>query len=690
MKARSVTGLVAVTCCLALLFGVLSAPAQASQTTTKVISFTPRLAKAPTTVPNEVIVRWKPGVSVSSRVSARQTHGTVKVESVGLARAEKVKVVDGSSVSSTVAELNADPRVDFAQPNFRYTSNTEPLEPKLWGLDNTGQTPEANYSGPGTPDVDINAPQAWATTTGDSSVVVAVIDTGVDIGHSDLVGAKWTNPGEIQNNGIDDDANGYIDDLHGWDFLNNNASVYDGVTCSGGEDEDFHGTHVAGTIAAQRNNMGVVGVAPGVRVMSLKALGCSGGDTSTVIDALNYAKAEGVKIVNMSLGGSGFDKAFKAAIDDSGILVVAAAGNEGGNNDLPKASQYPASYGDDRGPFDPCSYTSEEICYGERVAPSQNVLSVASVNNVASLSSFSNYGVNSVDVAGPGESIVSTIPLSDCSIASEYPLKRTCRYAWLDGTSMATPHVAGTAALVLSTNLALTPAQMKSRIMSTTRPLPALSGKISTGGLVDANGAVLGVSAVRQATAMSLARSARTITSGQSVTLTTKLTQAGQPQVNRTVKLYRYLGGWKAVCTARTNSVGNASCVQKPSVNADFYWEFSGYLNLKPTTSNWYSGPKVWVRPLITAKMKPYTISKGGRSVFYGTVSPSKVGSKLVLQKRVGSKWVSLRTTRVTSRNTYSFPAYGTSRGKVQYRTYFYADSRNASQGTSIRTLTVV
>ncbi|HAS07910.1 MAG TPA: hypothetical protein DCR52_01245 [Actinobacteria bacterium] len=589
---------------------------------------------------------------------------------MGLARAEKVKVVDGSSVSSTVAELNADPRVDFAQPNFRYTpnvANPEPLEPKLWGLDNTGQTPEANYSGPGTPDVDINAPQAWATTTGDSSVVVAVIDTGVDIGHSDLVGAKWTNPGEIQNNGIDDDANGYIDDLHGWDFLNNNASVYDGVTCSGGEDEDFHGTHVAGTIAAQRNNMGVVGVAPGVRVMSLKALGCSGGDTSTVIDALNYAKAEGAKIVNMSLGGPGYDQAFKDAIDASGVLVVAAAGN-GGDDQIGDNNDNPGSSGNDYRQY-PGAFSSP------------NILAVAAVNNVGALSSFSNYGPASVDVAGPGQSVVSDYP-RDAYGASQY--------VFLDGTSMATPHVTGTAALVLSTDLALTPAQMKSRIMSTTRPLPSLSGKILTGGLVDANGAVLDVSAVRQATAMSFTRSAMIITSGQSVTLTTKLTQAGQSQVNRTVKLYRYLGGWKAVCTARTNSLGVASCVQKPSVNADFYWGFGGDLGLLPTTSNWYSGPKVLVRPLITAKMKPYTISKGGRSVFYGTVSPSKVGSKLVLQKRVGSKWVSLRTTRVTSRNTYSFPAYGTSRGKVQYRAYFYADSRNASQGTSIRTLTVV
>ena len=174
MKARSVTGLVAVTSCLALLCGVLAAPAQASQNTLRMATFTPRLAKAPTTVPNEVIVRWKPGVTANSRLATRRAYGTVKVENVGLARAEKVKVVDGSSVSSTVAELNADPRVDFAQPNFRYSANAEPLEPRLWGLNNTGQTitnnssiaPVGSFSFQGDPDIDVNAPEAWSLPSG--------------------------------------------------------------------------------------------------------------------------------------------------------------------------------------------------------------------------------------------------------------------------------------------------------------------------------------------------------------------------------------------------------------------------------------------------------------------------------------------------------------------------------------------
>ena len=666
MKARSVTGLVAVTSCLALLCGVLAAPAQASQNTLRMATFTPRLAKAPTTVPNEVIVRWKPGVSANSRLAIRRAYGTVKVESVGLARAEKVKVVDGSSVSEAVAELNADPRVDFAQPNFRYTSNTEPLESKLWGLNNTGQTPETNYSGPGTPDVDINAPQAWATTTGDSNVVVGVIDTGMDIDHSDLVGATWTNPGEIQNNGIDDDGNGYVDDIHGWDFLNNDASVYDGVTCSGGEDEDFHGTHVAGTIAAQRNGMGVVGVAPGVRVMPLKALDCTGGDTGTVIDALNYAKAEGVKIVNMSLGGPGYDQAFKDAIDASGILVVAAAGNGGDdqvgdNNDNPGTSannyrQYPGAF------------------------TSSNILAVAAINNVGALSSFSNYGAASVDVAGPGQSIVSDYP-RDAYGAS--------RYVFLDGTSMATPHVTGTAALVLSTDLALTPAQLKSRIMSTTRPLASLSGKILTGGLVDANGAVLDVSAVRQATAMSFTRSATIITSGQSVTLTTKLTQAGQPQANRTVKLYRYLSGWKAVCTARTNSLGNASCVQKPSTNTEYYWRFDGDLGLTSSFYGLTKSPDVWVRPTISMGFSPTRVRTGMKTVVSGKVSPTKAGRYVYLQRRSGTAWRTVTKIKVNSLGVYRLSFSRGVRGTFSYRVRFNGDSSNAAQNSSVRLLRV-
>ena len=680
MKARSVTGLVAVTSCLALLCGVLAAPAQASPNTTKIISFTPRLAKVPTTVPNEVIVRWKPGVSVNSRLATRRAYGTVKVESVGLARAEKVKVVDGSSVSSIVAELNADPRVDFAQPNFRYTSNTEPLESKLWGLNNTGQAPEVSYSSPGTPDVDINAPQAWATTTGDSNVVVGIIDTGIDIDHSDLVGATWANPGEIQNNGIDDDGNGYIDDLHGWDFLNNDASVYDGVTCSGGEDEDFHGTHVAGTIAAQRNGMGVVGVAPGVRVMPLKALGCDGGDTATVIDALNYAKAEGVKIVNMSLGGPGYDQAFKAAIDSAGILVVAAAGNEGANNDLASASQYPATYGDERGPYDPCSYTISGVCFGERVPTSPNILSVAAVNNLGQLASFSNYGVNSVDVAGPGRSIVSDYP-RDAYGASQY--------AFLDGTSMATPHVAGTAALVLSTNLALTPAQMKSRIMSTTRPLASLSGKILTGGLVDANGAVLGVAAVRQATTMTFSRSTTIITAGQPVSLSTKLTQAGQPQAGRTVKLMRYASGWKVACTVRTNSVGVASCLQKPTTNTEYYWRFDGDLGLTSSFYGLTKSPDVWVRPTISMGFSPDRVRTGMKTVVSGKVSPTKAGRYVYLQRRSGTVWRTVAKLKVSSLGVYRFSFSRGVRGTFSYRVRFNGDSSNAAQNSSVRLLRV-
>jgi len=666
MKARSVTGLVAVTSCLALLCGVLAAPVQASQNTLRMATFTPRLAKVPTTVPNEVIVRWKSGVSASSRLNSRRAHGTVKVESVGLARAEKVKVVDGSSVSSTVAELNADPRVDFAQPNFRYTSNTEPLEPKLWGFNNTGQTPEVGYSGPGTPDVDINAPQAWATTTGDANVVVGIIDTGIDIDHSDLVGATWTNPGEIQNNGIDDDANGYIDDIHGWDFLNNDASVYDGVTCSGGEDEDFHGTHVAGTIAAQRNGMGVVGVAPGVRVMPLKALDCSGGDTGTVIDALNYAKAEGVKIVNMSLGGPGYDQAFKDAIDASGILVVAAAGNGGDdqvgdNNDNPGTSannyrQYPGGF------------------------TSPNILAVAAVNNVGALSSFSNYGPASVDVAGPGQSVVSDYPRDPYGAS---------QYVFLDGTSMATPHVTGIAALVLSTDLALTPAQMKSRIMSTTRPLASLSGKTLTGGLVDANGAVLGVAAVRQATTMTFSRSTTIITAGQSVRLSTNLTQAGQPQAGRTVKLLRYASGWKVACTVRTSSAGVASCLQKPTTNTEYYWRFDGDLGLTSSLYGLTKSPDVYVRPTISMGFSPDRVRTGTKTVVSGKVSPTKAGRYVYLQRRSGTVWRTVTKLKVSSLGAYRFSFSRGVRGTFSYRVHFNGDSSNAAQNSSVRLLRV-
>jgi subtilisin family serine protease len=173
--------------------------------------------------------------------------------------------------------------------------------------------------------VDINGKETSTLSRGDPNLVVAVIDDGVDFTHPDLAARAWTNPGEVPNNDLDDDANGYIDDVNGWDFRHDDNTLHD----SGG---DFHGTHVAGTIAASVNGQGIVGVAPNIKIMALKFIGPEGGATSDAIRAIGYAKSKGVKISNNSWGGSPYSQALKDVIGASGSLFVASAGNGGSDS----------------------------------------------------------------------------------------------------------------------------------------------------------------------------------------------------------------------------------------------------------------------------------------------------------------------------------------------------------------------
>lgn len=230
-----------------------------------------------------------------------------------------------------------------------------------------------------------------------------------------------------------------------WDFYNNDSTVHDAV------DNDAHGTHVAGTIAASVNGQGIVGVAPNVKIMALKFLGPNGGSTSDAIDAIGYATKKGVRISNNSWGGPGYSQALKDAIERSGQLFVAAAGNSSKNQDTSADPDYPAGYN------------------------SANVLSVAAVDNRGALASFSNYGATTVDISAPGVNILSSVPGG---------------YSFYSGTSMAAPHVTGVAALAKSVNSALTPADMKNIMMSTGAVAPSTSGKTVTGAIVRARAAL--------------------------------------------------------------------------------------------------------------------------------------------------------------------------------------------------------
>ena len=283
---------------------------------------------------DQVIVKFQEDASSAEKSDARNDEGIAKKKNLDVIDAE-VDKVKGQSVEQAVSDLNSRPEVEYAEPDhiLHLTSTDYPYygEPefgKLWGLDNTGQA--INNHGSGTSNVDINAKEASTVTEGDSNLVVAVIDSGVDFSHPDLAGREWVNPGEIPGNGKDDDGNGNVDDVNGWDFVKKDGTVYD----SG---DNLHGTHVSGTIAASANGKGVVGVAPNVKIMPLKFLDSTGsGYTSDAISAIGYAKQMGAKISNNSWGCGGaacYNQALKDAIDNSGMLFVAAAGNDGSNTD---------------------------------------------------------------------------------------------------------------------------------------------------------------------------------------------------------------------------------------------------------------------------------------------------------------------------------------------------------------------
>ena len=308
---------------------------------------------------------------------------------------------------------------------------------KLWAMDHFG-------------DRDIDAFEAWKIfhpKPGTEGVVVAVIDTGIDYTHPDLRGSMWVNPHEIPGNGIDDDGNGIVDDIHGADFAHNDGDPMD---------DQMHGTHCAGTIAAQGNNsLGIAGVAwKGAKLMALKFLDSEGkGLTGDAVKSMNYAIAMGAKILSNSWGGGGSSSALRVAIEraeHAGVLFLAAAGNDGLNND--ELPSYPANY------------------------PMENIISVASTTQNGDLSLFSCYGKKSVDVAAPGSDIYSTIPNGD--------------YASLSGTSMATPHVAGLAAMIWMQRPDFSMIEVKEIILRSTVSEKALENACVTGGRINAQRAV--------------------------------------------------------------------------------------------------------------------------------------------------------------------------------------------------------
>jgi subtilisin family serine protease len=419
--------------------------------------FAARFAPAATT--GEVLVQFRQGLGkqgIANRVLARGSRVLSNFSSRTAAKLNDVvlaQVPAGLTVEEAVQAFEALPDVELAQPNYIYKPSA-PYVPNdthfalMWGLNNTAQAPLVGTLA-ARADSDIDWPEAWerinASAVFGSDVVVAVIDTGVDYTHPDLDGVIWTNPGEIPNNNIDDDLNGFIDDIHGYDFFGNGTTPDPDPMDEPAQGGD-HGTHVSGTIASEiNNNEGTTGIASHVRIMALRFLGPDGGTTADAIKCINYAVDNGAQVLNNSWGGGAFDPLLFVAIQASntaGTAFIAAAGNDGLDTDI--IDSYPAGY---------------EVA---------NVVSVAASDRRDGLTSFSNWGRTTVDIAAPGEEIASTVPAPDS-------------YLYMSGTSMATPHVSGAVALALVTGQANTAAEAIDLMYRTAEPIPAAACRTVTG-----------------------------------------------------------------------------------------------------------------------------------------------------------------------------------------------------------------
>ncbi|MBU6375299.1 MAG: S8 family serine peptidase [Bdellovibrionales bacterium] len=409
-------------------------------------------------VPGELIVKLRnPTSSVQMLRTAFEGSLAQQIESVQPFQTDsslmKVRLKSGFSVATAIESLKASDQVEYSEPNYIYRTLDAgvPDDAKfgeLWGILNTGQKDSKGQVGK--PGIDLNLVPVWASgVTGSKDVLVAVIDTGIQWDHPDLQDNLYTNPGEsgaLANNGIDDDKNGFVDDVHGWNFAAKTASS---------SDDQGHGSHCAGTIGGSGNNgIGVAGVNWNVTLMPVKFLDAQGGGTlQGAVESINYARKMGAKIMSNSWGGGGASQALKDAIieaRDAGILFVAAAGNDGNNND--SRPVYPAAY------------------------PVDNVLAVSAIDNQGGLADFSNYGKKTVHIAAPGVNVVSSTKGS--------------AYRSLSGTSMACPHVSGVAALLLSINPSMSYSDLKERIIKTSQPLVSVRRKVASGGMVSAYNAV--------------------------------------------------------------------------------------------------------------------------------------------------------------------------------------------------------
>ena len=419
----------------------------------------PSIGCRPLYEPGELILKYKDSDNSPSG-SWLEEYGVSVIESFDLdpklagdqGGLVRLKLPPQLDVTDAVTLLNEDARVEFAEPNYRIyledplpgeepeqkPPSTDPSKPndldyRLWGLENKGQTR-------GKPGADIQVRKAWESTVGDrkNGPIVAIIDSGVDVTHPDLIDNLWTNPGEIPGDGIDNDGNGVVDDVYGYNAFHDNNDLTDGKV---------HGTHVAGTVGATGNNgFGITGVAQKARLMPIRIFARTGHtNQATVLRALNYADKMGARITANSWGGIS-SLAMQQAYAQSPALHIASAGNSGRDNDL--QPHFPGSY------------------------PIDNMIAVAATDHKDQLGSFSCYGKTTVHLGAPGQDIYSTLPGG--------------RYKSFSGTSMACPHVAGVASLILTKFPEATNSEVKARLLNATVPLEELKDKTVSGGRLNA------------------------------------------------------------------------------------------------------------------------------------------------------------------------------------------------------------
>jgi subtilisin family serine protease len=430
----------------------------------------------PEYVPGQVLVKFKPGVGARDVQAFQEKFGLSTIRKFNVpekmqrafgGELYQFKLRPGDTVEAAVARLSGQPGVAYAEPNYKIQLDdpqepappppsepppsepppsqpppppaevipNDPRFPELWGLRNTGQ--ENGQAG-----ADVGATTAWATTTGKGpgqGPLIAVIDTGVDYNHPDLAPNIWTNPNEVPGDGVDNDGNGIVDDVHGANIINKTGDPMD---------DNSHGTHVSGTIGGKGNDgAGVVGVQWDANIAGVKFLDAGGGGTyADAVDAVLYATAIGARVTSNSWGGGGFSQALYDAFKASPALHIAAAGNNG--SDADSRPSYPAGFDLD------------------------NIVSVAAHDRHDQLADFSNYGATSVDVAAPGVDVLSSVPGGG--------------YDSYSGTSMATPHVSGVVGLMLAHEPDLTNEQIKARLINTAVKGEAYEGKTVAGGRVNA------------------------------------------------------------------------------------------------------------------------------------------------------------------------------------------------------------